>query len=82
MYVTKRALLYYKVNKCRCLFILTWLRLGVTESDGCLVCSSMTARIEVVTPSEHVSTSACHVSAQEFRQCRELLSSSTETRLL
>lgn len=43
--------------------------------DWCSVCWSMTVHIKVDTPLEHVSTSARHVSAQEFRQCRETFSS-------
>lgn len=39
-----------------------------------VVCWSMTVHIEVDTPSERVSTSARHVTAQEFRQCRETFS--------
>lgn len=41
----------------------------------------MTVHIKVDTPTEHVSTSAHHVSAQEFRQFREEFSSSNKTSL-
>lgn len=47
--------------------------------DWCLVCWSMTIHIKVDTPSEHVSTSVRHVSAQEFRQCRETFYSTNKT---
>lgn len=39
----------------------------------------MTVHIKLNTPSEHVSTSARHVSAQESRQCREMSSSTSKT---
>lgn len=48
-------------------------------TDWCLVCWSMTVHIKVDTPSERVSTSARHVSAQEFRQCRETFSPTSKT---
>lgn len=53
--------------------------------DWCSVCRSMTVHIKVDTPSERVSTSARHVSAQEFRQCRQtffFFSSTNKTFLL
>lgn len=58
---------------------LTWVRLCDEGLTDVWCAGAWLHTVKVDTPSERVSTSARHVSAQEFRRCRETFPSTSET---